>query len=60
MELCIIYFKDFYKEPKMKTLSIRFTDKEILLSDEIDKIYNADSIDKLNYVSSITNLQKAL
>ncbi|MFT4327658.1 MAG: ankyrin repeat domain-containing protein [Wolbachia pipientis] len=60
MELCIIYFKDFYKEPKMKTLSIRFTDKEILLSDEIDKIYNADSIDKLNYVSSITNLQKSL
>ncbi|WP_425385343.1 ankyrin repeat domain-containing protein [Wolbachia endosymbiont (group B) of Schoenobius gigantella] len=59
MELCIIYFKDFYKEPKMKTLSIRFTDKEILLSDEIDKIYNSESADKLNYVSSILNLQES-
>lgn len=58
-ELFIIYFKDFYKEPKMKTFSIRFIDKEILLSDEIDKIYNADSIDKLNYVSSILNLQES-
>ncbi|RDD34026.1 Ankyrin repeat [Wolbachia endosymbiont of Cylisticus convexus] len=59
VELCIIYFKDFYKEPKMKTLSIRFADKKILLSDEMDKIYNADDIDKLNYISSFTNLQKS-
>ncbi|WP_264707159.1 ankyrin repeat domain-containing protein [Wolbachia endosymbiont (group A) of Acrocera orbiculus] len=58
-ELFIIYFKDFYKEPKMKTFSIRFIDKEIPLSDEIDKIYNADSIDKLNYVSSILDLQES-
>ncbi|QMV46176.1 hypothetical protein HC358_03815 [Wolbachia pipientis] len=58
-ELCIIYFRDFYKEPKMKTLSIKFTDKEILLSNEIDKIYNSDSIDKLNNVSSIVNSQES-
>ncbi|QJT94912.1 ankyrin repeat domain-containing protein [Wolbachia endosymbiont of Diaphorina citri] len=58
-ELCIIYFRDFYKEPKMKTLSIKFIDKEILLSDEIDKINNSDSIDKLNNVSSIINLQES-
>ncbi|MBV2146268.1 MAG: ankyrin repeat domain-containing protein, partial [Wolbachia endosymbiont of Pissodes strobi] len=57
-ELCIMYFRDFYKEPKMKTLSIRFTDKEILLSNEIDKIYNSGSIDKLNNVSSIINSQE--
>ncbi|MFP3023399.1 MAG: ankyrin repeat domain-containing protein, partial [Wolbachia sp.] len=58
-ELFIIYFKDFYKEPKMKTLSIRFADKEVLLIDEIDKIYNSESADKLNYVSSILNLQES-
>ncbi|WP_264377026.1 ankyrin repeat domain-containing protein [Wolbachia endosymbiont (group B) of Ochlodes sylvanus] len=57
-ELCIIYFRDFYKEPEMKTLSIKFTDKEILLSNEVDKIHNSDSIDKLNNVSSILNLQE--
>ncbi|WP_369799950.1 ankyrin repeat domain-containing protein [Wolbachia endosymbiont of Ctenocephalides felis wCfeJ] len=56
-ELCIIHFKDFYKEPKMETLSIKFADKEILLSNEIDKIRNSDSIDKLNNVSSIVNSQ---
>ncbi|WP_353283576.1 ankyrin repeat domain-containing protein [Wolbachia endosymbiont (group A) of Pogonocherus hispidulus] len=58
-ELCIMYFRDFYKEPKMKTLSIRFTDKEILLSDEMDRIYNSDSIDKLSNVSSIVDLQES-
>ncbi|WP_341811169.1 ankyrin repeat domain-containing protein [Wolbachia endosymbiont (group A) of Oxytorus armatus] len=58
-ELCIIYFRDFYKEPKMETLSIRFIDKEILLSNEIDKIHNSDSIDKLNNVSSIVNSQES-
>ncbi|WP_341823962.1 ankyrin repeat domain-containing protein [Wolbachia endosymbiont (group A) of Udea olivalis] len=57
-ELYIIYFRDFYKEPKMKTLSIRFADKEVLLIDEIDKIYKSESADKLNYVSSILNLQE--
>ncbi|WP_425385027.1 ankyrin repeat domain-containing protein [Wolbachia endosymbiont (group B) of Schoenobius gigantella] len=57
-ELCIIRFKDFYKEPKMETLSIKFADKEILLSNEIDKIRNSDSIDELNNVSSIINSQK--
>ncbi|MFP3024204.1 MAG: ankyrin repeat domain-containing protein, partial [Wolbachia sp.] len=58
-ELCIMYFRDFYKEPKMKTLSIKFIDKEILLSDEIDKIYNSDSINRLNNVSSIVNSQES-
>ncbi|XP_028131929.1 uncharacterized protein LOC114327487 [Diabrotica virgifera virgifera] len=58
-ELCIIRFKDFYKEPKMKTLTIKFTDKEILLTNEIDKINNSDSIDKLNNVSSIVNSQES-
>ncbi|MGL5029329.1 MAG: ankyrin repeat domain-containing protein [Wolbachia pipientis] len=58
-ELCIIRFKDFYKEPKMKTLTIKFTDKEILLANEIDKINNSDSIDKLNNVSSIVNSQES-
>ncbi|WP_264688688.1 ankyrin repeat domain-containing protein [Wolbachia endosymbiont (group B) of Catoptria pinella] len=58
-ELYIIYFRDFYKEPKMKTLSIRFADKEVLLIDEIDKIYKSESADKLNYVSSILNLQES-
>ncbi|WP_341812896.1 ankyrin repeat domain-containing protein [Wolbachia endosymbiont (group A) of Cephus spinipes] len=58
-ELCIIRFKDFYKESKMKTLTIKFTDKEILLSNEIDKINNSDSIDKLNNVSSIVNSQES-
>ncbi|MCM1002429.1 ankyrin repeat domain-containing protein, partial [Wolbachia pipientis] len=58
-ELCIIYFRDFYKEPEMKTLSIKFTDKEILLSNEVDKIHNSDSIDKLNNVSSIVNSQES-
>jgi hypothetical protein len=29
----IIYFKNFYKEPKMKTLSIKFADKGIILKD---------------------------
>ncbi|WP_341812752.1 ankyrin repeat domain-containing protein [Wolbachia endosymbiont (group A) of Eristalinus aeneus] len=58
-ELCVIRFKDFYKEPKMKTLSIRFADKEILLNNEIDKIYNSESAEKLNYVSSVLNLQKS-
>ncbi len=58
-ELCIMYFRGFYKEPKMKTLSIKFTDKEILLDNEIDKIYNSDSIDKLNNVSSIINSQES-
>ncbi|WP_264707971.1 ankyrin repeat domain-containing protein [Wolbachia endosymbiont (group B) of Agriphila straminella] len=57
-ELCIIHFKDFYKELKMETLSIKFADKEILLSNEIDKIRNSDSIDELNNVSSIINSQK--
>ncbi|MCA7010493.1 ankyrin repeat domain-containing protein [Wolbachia endosymbiont of Tribolium confusum] len=57
-ELCIIRFKDFYKEPKMETLSIKFADREILLSNEIDKIRNSDSIDELNNVSSIINSQK--
>ncbi|WP_353272741.1 ankyrin repeat domain-containing protein [Wolbachia endosymbiont (group A) of Urophora cardui] len=58
-ELCIIRFKDFYKESKMKTLTIKFTDKEILLSNEMDKINNSDSIDKLNNVSSIVNSQES-
>ncbi|MGL9761743.1 MAG: ankyrin repeat domain-containing protein [Wolbachia sp.] len=58
-ELCIIRFKDFYKEPKMETLSIKFADKEILLSNEIDKIRNSDSIDELNNVSSIINSQES-
>ncbi|WP_419198881.1 ankyrin repeat domain-containing protein [Wolbachia endosymbiont of Rhagoletis cingulata] len=58
-ELCIIRFKDFYKEPKMETLSIKFADKEILLSNEIDKIRNSGSIDELNNVSSIINSQKS-
>ncbi|WP_264704376.1 ankyrin repeat domain-containing protein [Wolbachia endosymbiont (group B) of Apotomis betuletana] len=58
-ELYIIYFRDFYKEPEMKTLSIRFADKEVLLIDEIDKIYKSESADKLNYVSSILNLQES-
>ncbi|WP_339047985.1 latrotoxin-related protein [Candidatus Mesenet endosymbiont of Phosphuga atrata] len=62
-KLCTICLKDFYREPKMETLSIKFTDKEILLSDEMDKINNADSIsDKLNindYISSIVKLQES-
>ncbi|MFP3016488.1 MAG: ankyrin repeat domain-containing protein [Wolbachia sp.] len=58
-ESCIIRFRDFYKEPKMETLSIKFADKEILLSDEIDKIRNSDSIDELNNVSSIINSQES-
>ncbi|MCJ7454469.1 MAG: ankyrin repeat domain-containing protein [Wolbachia endosymbiont of Homalodisca vitripennis] len=56
-ELYVMYFKDFYKEPKMKTLSIRFIDKEILLDDKINKIYNSDNIDKFNHVSSILDLE---
>ncbi|WP_338405958.1 ankyrin repeat domain-containing protein [Wolbachia endosymbiont (group A) of Longitarsus flavicornis] len=58
-ELCIIRFRDFYKEPKMKTLSIKFNDKEILLSDEMDKIYDSSSIDKLTYVKPIIDLQES-
>ncbi|MFP3024260.1 MAG: hypothetical protein ACEY3K_15805, partial [Wolbachia sp.] len=56
-ELYVMYFKDFYKEPKMKTLSIRFIDKEILLDDKINKIYNSDSIDKLNHANFTVDLQ---
>ncbi|MFT4327777.1 MAG: hypothetical protein AB3P07_04135 [Wolbachia pipientis] len=62
-KFCTLYLKDFYKQPKMETLSIRFNDTEILLSNEIDKINNADSIsDKLNmngYISSIVKLQSS-
>ncbi|WP_447933209.1 ankyrin repeat domain-containing protein [Wolbachia endosymbiont of Dactylopius coccus] len=46
-----IYLKDFYKETVMETLSIRFTDREMLLHDEIEKIYNADSM-IISYKSS--------
>ncbi len=60
-KFCTICLKDFYEQPKMGTLSIKFNDTEILLSNEIDKINNADSIsDKLNmngYISSIVKLQ---
>ncbi|MFP3027137.1 MAG: hypothetical protein ACEY3L_13230, partial [Wolbachia sp.] len=62
-KFCTICLKDFYKQPKMETLSIKFNDTEILLSNEIDKINNADSIsDKLNmngYISSIVKLQSS-
>lgn len=40
-EFCTICLNNFYQEPKMETLSIKFTDKEILLKDEMDRINNA-------------------
>lgn len=56
-KFCTICLKGFYKQPKMETLSIRFNDTEILLSDEMDKINNADSIN--DYISSIVKLQES-
>ncbi|WP_341812411.1 hypothetical protein [Wolbachia endosymbiont (group A) of Conops quadrifasciatus] len=41
----IIYFKNFYKEPKMKTLSIKFADKEIMLKDHQEEISTARDVD---------------
>lgn len=45
----IIYFKNFYKEPKMKTLSIKYDNKDIILKDyqeEISAARNVDTVKK--------------
>lgn len=45
----IIYFKNFYKEPKMKTLSIKHDNKDIILKDyqeEISAARNVDTVKK--------------
>jgi hypothetical protein len=57
-KLCTVYIKDFYKKPRMETLSIKFDDKEILLSNEMDKINNAPNIGDYNHIHSMINLQE--
>ncbi|WP_339047305.1 latrotoxin-related protein [Candidatus Mesenet endosymbiont of Phosphuga atrata] len=37
-DFCTITLSKFYKEPKMETLSIKFTDKEIILKDHQEQI----------------------
>ncbi len=40
----IIYFKNFYEEPKMKTLSVKFADKEVVLKDHQEEISTARDV----------------
>ena len=44
-DLCTIVLSKFYETPKMKTLSIKFADKEIALKDKQEEINTARDVD---------------
>lgn len=44
-DLCTIVLSQFYEIPKMKSLSIKFPDKELILVDHCEEIYAAKDID---------------
>ncbi|WP_339048846.1 hypothetical protein [Candidatus Mesenet endosymbiont of Phosphuga atrata] len=58
--LCTVILSNFYQEPKMQTLSIKFNDVKISLQDEKDKIENAMAFChqglKINNILSINDI----